>query len=201
MRVQINRIDGHLIVRGEYASVKDCLERNRRVSMFGADLSGADLSCAILFGTDFRDADFSRAVLRGADLRGANFSNATFWGADLSGANLAEACFVNADLWKANLWAARFLCPPMVLLAGWGEVSDDLCVDLMRYDASNHPDPKKFLDWGLGGPCPYCDENIIRSANFIERRHLITSGFLKLRVRSAYELMQVLIKEKCISKP
>lgn len=57
------------------------------------DLSGADLSEAILSG-----ADLSETILIGANLSGANLSIA-----DLSSANLSSADLSRANLWGANL--------------------------------------------------------------------------------------------------
>jgi hypothetical protein len=67
----------------------------------------------------------------------------------------------------------------------------------MRYDAANHPKPEKFLEWANGGSCPYSSESIVRAANFTENRELVKDDFLSRPVKSAYELMQTLIKEKC----
>ena len=100
-----------------------------------------------------------------------------------------------ANLTGADL-SKIMIPPPMFLLAQWGEVSDALCVDLMRYDAANHPNPEKFIEWAKGGNCPYSDMSILRSAHFTEKRELIPPGFLSLPVKSAYELMQALIAEK-----
>jgi len=67
----------------------------------------------------------------------------------------------------------------------------------MRYDASNHPEPERFLEWRNGGVCPYAVLNILRSANFAEKKELIKPDFLDLRPKSALELMNRLIAEKC----
>ena len=125
-----------------------------------ADLGGADLSWA-----DLRGADLSWANLREADLRGADLG-----GADLSRANLIG------------------IPAPIVLLAQWGTLPDALTLDLMRYDAANHPKPERFSRWASGGPCPYAGLSIARAANFQERRGLIKADFLSLPVKSAWEL-------------
>ena len=131
------------------------------------------------------------ANLGGADLRGADLRRADLWGANLGGANLGEA-----DLWGANLGEAdlRGVAPPAVLLARWGEVSDDLCRDLMRYDAANHPQgAKAFTAWAKGGPCPYSKCLWARAANFQERRELWKPG----TSQSALKLAVRLLNEKC----
>jgi len=126
-----------------------------------ADLRGADLSGADLSGADLRWAYLRWAYLRGADLRGA-------------------------DLRRADL-------PPVtqLLLCCWGTVSDELCLELMRYDASNHPHPEKFDEWAKGGKCPYDNEQFQRCANFQEKRELWKAG----KSKSAYELVIMLFKE------
>jgi hypothetical protein len=199
----------------------------REANLWGADLRGANLGRANLWGANLGEADLREANLWGADLWEANLWGADLWGADLRGANLQEANLGEANLGRANLWGAnlgeadlreanlgeanlrganlggakiglvKWPSPPMVLLASWGEVSDDICLDLMRYDAANHPEPEKFLEWAEGGGCPYDGVHVERSANFQEKRGLIKDDFLSLPVKSAYELMQLLIGEKC----
>jgi uncharacterized protein YjbI with pentapeptide repeats len=189
--IEIKRWDtGDIIVAGEYESIKDCLEKNKRtISFYRANLRGANLSGAILSWADLREA-----ILSWADLREANLS-----GADLREANLSGAILSWADIsWAKASEIKQWPAPTMVLLANWGEVSDALCRDLMRYDAANHPDPRKFLEWAKVGNCPYSDMNIDRCAMFQHKSSLIKKNFLSLKPQSAYELMQRLLKEKCI---
>jgi len=71
MKIEIrNRFDNKIILSGKYASIKECLEKNR-----GADLEGADLGSANLWGADLGSAD-----LRGADLGGANLGGTNLGG-------------------------------------------------------------------------------------------------------------------------
>jgi uncharacterized protein YjbI with pentapeptide repeats len=67
-----------------------------RTDLAGADLRGANLSCAALDHADLRDADLRGATLDHADLRGA----------DLRGANLRDAVLLEADLRRADLSSA-----------------------------------------------------------------------------------------------
>jgi hypothetical protein len=69
-----------------------------RASLFGANLSGADLRGANLSGADLRGANLSGADLRGADLSGANLSRADLSDANLFGADLSGADLIGADL-------------------------------------------------------------------------------------------------------
>ena len=68
------------------------------VMLAGANLSGADLSGADLSGADLMEADLSGAILSGADLAGANLMGADLSGADLAGATLDGAILYRADL-------------------------------------------------------------------------------------------------------
>ena len=156
-----------------------------------ANLSEADLRDANLSGADLRDANLSGANLCYANLCGANLR-----GANLSEANLCYASLCGADLCHANLSDAnlRGVAPPAVLLARWGQVSDDLCCDLMRYDAANHPQGSKaFTAWAKGGDCPYSNCEWARAANFQEWRELWKPG----TSQSALKLAVRLLNEKC----
>lgn len=129
-----------------------------------------------------------RANLRDAYLGDANLRDANLRDADLTGANLTGANLGGADLADANLPS-----PTMMLLANWGGLSENLTRHLMRYDAANHPKPKAFDKWAVGGECPYSGIKIARAANFIENREWYTPGPAK----SAYWLMVRVIREKC----
>ena len=171
--------DGRVIWSGEAATVKDAI--------YAAVAAKADLSSANLSRADLSWANLSRANLSWANLSRANLSWANLSWANLSSADLSWANLSRADLSRADL------LPVMVLLASWGEVSDALCRDLMAYDAANHPDPKAFAAWANGGACP-CYGAVTRCANFTEKKEL----YRKVRrVKSAYELMVAVIREKC----
>src|SRR3990167_5216234 len=167
-----NCLTNAVIWEGEAETVKDALHAGiaSRADLSGADLSGANLSWANL----------SRANLSRADLSGADLSRANLSGADLSGANLSGA----------NGYA-----PVMVLLALWGGVSPELCRLLMRYDAANHPQGvEAFSAWAAGGACPYSGQRIARVAQFTEAKEHWDAS---VPVLSAYELMVMVIREKC----
>jgi hypothetical protein len=145
----------------------------------------ANLQSADLQGADLQEADLQSANLRWANLRSANLQWADLRGADLQGANLREA-----NLRRANLPNA-----PMLLMAAWGEVSDALTTDLMRYDASNHPDPTLFDVWAKGGPCPM-SMKWARAACFQEKKSLWIPG----ESPSALSLVLRLFTERGISR-
>ena len=175
----------------------------RRADLSGADLSGAhlsgaDLSGAHLRGADLSGADLSGAHLRGAhlraaDLSGAHLSGAHLRGADLRGADLRGADLSGADLSGADLSGAHLPSPTVVLLAIWGTLAADLTVDLMRYDASCHPEPEAFDRWAAGGACPYSGVKVQRAAQFSERRDLWSPG----PSPRPYDLMVRVLAEKC----
>ena len=107
------------------------------------------------------------------------------------------AIHAGANLSGANLSRAHGVAPPMVLLASWGDVSDDLCADLMNYDAANHPNGHAaFAAWVKGGACPYDGCRVARSANFAERKDCYRPD---RPLQSALQLMDRLIAEKCKS--
>lgn len=78
--------------------------------LYGANLSGADLSDANLSGANLSGADLSGAYLDGADLSGADLSGAYLDGADLSGADLS---YVNLSgvtgLLSTSVWCKQNL--------------------------------------------------------------------------------------------
>ena len=83
----------------------------------GADLSGADLSSAIL-----TDANLSSAILTDADLSGASLRDTNLNGADLSFARLSGANLSSANLGGANLFritATNLRGCPSSLPSGW----------------------------------------------------------------------------------
>jgi uncharacterized protein YjbI with pentapeptide repeats len=185
-----------------------------RANLSWADLSEANLSWADLSGANLYRANLSEANLSRADLSWANLSEANLSRADLSRADLSRADLSEANLYGANLSRAKLfetnlygtklsgadlkdiinLSPVYFLLADWGEVSDELCTELMRYDAANHPNPELFLEWARNdGSCSYSGISIERAANFKEKKSLYSPGPSK----SAYELMKMVIRERC----
>ena len=155
-------------------------------------ISPADLAAVLAKHLDWLrgKSDGVRANLYGADLYGANLSGANLSRADLYGADL-----YGARLYGANLSGARLPSPTVVLLAMWLTVSDPLCADLMRFDASCHPDPSAFDRWAdaAEGPCPYAGVTVERAANFTEKRALWAPG----PSERPYDLMVRVLAEKC----
>ena len=108
---------------------------------------------------------------------------------NLRGANLS-----GADLREANLSRANLPSPTVVLLATWGDLSQQLCADLMLFDARNHPDPTAFDRWANGsGECPYDGVHVSRAANFTENKEYWGQG----QPCRPYDLMVRVLAEKC----
>ena len=78
-----------------------------RLTLDGADLSGAILSGARLAGASFRGARLDDALMVGTDLRGADLAGASLRSAHLSGADLTRADLSFCDLRGASLLTAE----------------------------------------------------------------------------------------------
>jgi len=164
-----------------------------RANLTRANLTRANLTEAYLTEADLREANLTRADLTEANLTGANLTGADLTRANLTGAYLTGADLTRANLTRANLTRANLCAPTVFLLCNWGEVSDKLCLELMRYDASNHPHPEKFDEWAGGGSCPY-QSGFTRCAYFQEKKELWKKG----KAKSARELVIMLFEEKKI---
>ena len=137
-----------------------------------------------------QEADLQEADLRGADLQVADLRGAYLQGAYLRGVNLRGAYLQEAKFNKLTLWPT----PTMLLLAYWGEISEDLCLQLMRYDAWCHGDSSKFDAWAAGGECPYSNYKFERAANFSQKEILWSPG----PSLDPIELVNRLFKEKLV---
>jgi len=104
--------------------------------------------------------------------------------ANLSGANLSYA----------NLSGANLPSPSTVLLANWGQLSDELTAKAMAYDAFFHDDPNAFTIRAQGGACPYYGKSFQRACNFYENKYLWDPN---LPCPRGFDLMVEIIKEKC----
>jgi hypothetical protein len=162
-------------------------------NLYEANLYGANLKGANLYEANLKVANLYEANLKGANLYGANLYGANLYGANLYGANLYGANLYGANLYGANLKGAKLPSPSVVLLASWGVVSDELCADLMRYDAFFHDYKKSFDRWADGGLCPYNCKKFQRAANFSETKELWKWGPPK----NGFSLMVRCIQEKC----
>jgi len=107
MKIEIKyRYENKVKISGEYASVKECCEKNN-ANLYNADLSYADLYNANLSNANLYNADLSYADLSYADLYNANLYNANLYNADLYNADLSYADLSYANLYNANLYNAN----------------------------------------------------------------------------------------------
>jgi hypothetical protein len=184
------------------AVLKNASFKNSRIvnsSFIEACLEAANLNNTFAVSINFSWAKLSKASMIQSNVSNSNFYYASLRSADLTNANLRRTNLYFAILKEAIVKETLWPSPQMVLLACWGEVSDDLCTHLMRYDADNYSNPNKFVEWANDVVCPYLYEKFQRSANFTACRKLITDNFLDIKPRSAYDLAQELLRECCIT--
>ncbi len=162
----------------------------------GADLQGADLQGAYLQGAYLQGADLQGAYLRGADLQGADLQGAYLQGAYLRGADLRGAYLQRADLRGAYLRGADLQGADLqgayfnllnILQLNIENISDELTLELMRWD-SLYCGVKKMEDWAKnGGACPFSDDKKLRLFYFNEKKDLWKKGKPELNIVKLWE--------------
>ena len=178
--MDLKNIFGDVIFSATAKTVKDLVLEAIKHS---ANLRSADLRSANLFG-----ANLSGANLRSADLRSADLRSADLFSADLRGANLSGADLSGADL----------PAPTIILLASWGEISEQLCADLMEYDCWCHGNRAAFDEFARTHKCPFEGHREQRAANFEESGSIWARQIGKLC--SPHDLMLRLFEEKGIKR-
>jgi uncharacterized protein YjbI with pentapeptide repeats len=143
-----------------------------RADLTRANLSEANLTGADLTRADLTEADLTRADLTGADLTGADLTRADLTRADLYGANLTRADLTRADLYGANLYGqdltkTHYQVSQILHGYNWGDLPDNLTLELMRRDAIICGNDK-MDKWAHGGDCPFMGY-IVRDFYFTER--------------------------------
>jgi len=118
-----------------------------------SNLSGIDLSYAILFrtnlsGSDLRGADLSDAYLINADLGGADLTGADLSDADLVGANLNNTVLVDTDLSRSDvdfssIAGASFVSADLAL----ADFSDVLGAGTAVFGLTPTATPDSVLTW------------------------------------------------------
>lgn len=99
-----------------------------------------------------------RAAMKELSLRGADLRGAYLYDADLRGA---------------------MYCVSMLLMVNWGELPNNLVLELMRHDAESCGN-KAMNQWAKGGECPFSDK-LQRDFIFRENKDLWKPGKPKLR--------------------
>jgi hypothetical protein len=111
--------DGRVICEGEYADVKELLEKNKdKISFNYAKLDNAKLNNAELNNAELNGAKLNYAELNGAKLNNAELNNAKLNGAKLNYAKLNGAKLNYAKLNNAKLNGADIDCSAWPLWCG-----------------------------------------------------------------------------------
>lgn len=141
----------------------------------------------------FGDCGFTYCNFSYADFKETHFTNATFENCNFTGVDFSYVRLSNVDFVRCKL-------NPLDLLfkAFWGEVSDKLTKELMKFDAACHHKPTDFNKWKRNGGCPYNSAYYPRAINFYEKTRLWTPSLLKEKVNTPYQLICMLFKEKGI---
>ena len=120
------------------------------VSLYGADLSGANLSEV----SNLYKVDLSNVILCGADLSGTFLIEADLSNADLSGANLGEAMLLRADLREANLSGACLIGAKLhrsdlreADLSGAKGWTEEQLAEAKFLDGATMPNGQKCEEW------------------------------------------------------
>lgn len=111
--------------------------------------------------------------------------------ADLRYANLRSANLMSADLRYAKIQFYQFPSLRLLSSINLGTINDRLALELMRWDATCHPNPVAFNQWAKGGECPYQNEE--RFWLFNEKRTVWKPGKPQM---TGYELIIAICKEK-----
>ena len=112
MKVEIKRINGDVILSGNYKSIKEAIVSKINgffgSSIWGADLHGVDLSELDLSNIDLSLVNFAYANLAGANLSYVNFFRTNFFCTNLMGTNLRHSNLFGANLYRAKVDYADF---------------------------------------------------------------------------------------------
>lgn len=154
--------------------------------MDASSFYGSEFFACQIIGSCANWSDFGYCGVEECTLLRSSFREANLEDAKLIDCSLKQSSF---DFAKARRLS---FSPPEMLLAQWGECSDKLTTELMRYDAANHPDPAAFDRWAKGGPCPYGRYSVLRAANFAQKQDAWSPGPAK----PALELVKMLFREK-----
>ena len=157
--MKIFNLSGTLLFESLHKTIRETVEQ---AVLRGANLQGAYLQGANLQGADLQGADLQGANLQGANLRGANLQGAYLQGANLQG----------ADLWGADLQGAKYSILS-ALRAYWDHLSDNLTLELMRWDAIACGETA-MTNWANGGNYPFTDSE--REFYFHEKKELWKPG-------------------------
>lgn len=152
------------------------------------------ITCSNFRNSCFKDSLFSYAQITNTSFVESNLGHSFFDYTILFGCNIFNTIFQRVNFKQSVLKQLSYFLPSQLLLADWGQLSNSLTQRAMAYDASLHPEPKRFDEWHEGGVCPYSNTTIIRACNFWEKRTLWVPGLPPPR---AWDLMVDIVREKC----
>jgi hypothetical protein len=128
--------------------------------------------------------DFNHSVIRDTNLAGQDFSFSSFF---------------RAGLYNVNLCNSRLPSPQAFMMMeirkfGMNEISNELCLELMRYDAASIENGVELMnDWAFNGPCPFSNSKWARAAMFSERIAVWKPG----PSLPVYKLAEMVYQEIC----
>jgi len=139
--MELKRWDtGEVIFEMECGTFRELVEGaiKNRVSLFRANMSGADMRDADMSGADMRDANMSGADMSGADMRCADMSGADMSGADMRCADMSGAVGNMEEVKSMQLEKYMIVFTSDILCIGcqqhtieeWFEFTDD-CISQM----------------------------------------------------------------------
>jgi hypothetical protein len=159
---------------------------------------------------NFSKHDFHNAIFRDCKIKNGLFhrtglTHTTFTGCDLRGSEFIVTNMNNCSLFNCNLKTAQFRITD-IFRCNWEEIEDDdLLKDCMLYDQEHHPKPELFDKWANNTnahntACPYVNRYVYvkQEINFIPNPEVWKKIKRTKRIRSAYEIMMGLFKEKAI---
>lgn len=135
-------------------------------------------------------ADFSLSYISNSDLSGCDFNNSYFSGCRFENVKLDECKFLFSNLERSvldncSLIGAEYSISNMLKLY-WGELSDNMTLELMRHEAEYH---------GQYNKRKWLNDDIPRNFHFKECRELWSPGLPQYRGK---ELLAKLFDEKGI---
>lgn len=122
------------------------------------------------------------AVRQGISLNYSNLRDSKLRYSNLSGSNLSNA---NYDIMQ-------------VLQCSWGEVSKELCVQLMRLDCGALPGGEEsFNKWAHGGSCPF-EKTSYRRIVYFEESSELWKKHKNGEIWTLWEIWKQIAKERGI---
>jgi hypothetical protein len=187
---------GGIVYVGDHQDTKTAVEYcvKNKIILTGADLTEANLYGANLYGANLTRVNLTRVNLTEANLTEANLTEANLTRVNLTEANLYGANLTRANLTRANLTRAKYSILSTVRI-NLGKLSDDLTLELMRWDAITCG-MDNMDAWAAGGQCPFSKSHFCREFFFTENKEVWVAGNTTMNHR---QLWEAIAKEKNIT--